>query len=107
MQQLIIIPVVLIVEDRPEALKIRRSLFETQGFNSIGVDNYKDAMTELKSNPALDILVAASQSFLVGDTLNGGLRSPRNQGDSLREILDGGLHRVPNVVGRVPASRVE
>lgn len=51
-------PVVLIVEDREDSLKIRRATLESEGFVAIGVRSEKEALRELIASPSVDLVLA-------------------------------------------------
>lgn len=51
------LPVALIVEDVPTTLDTRKSNFRLAGFLAIGVSSKADALRELRSAPAIDIVV--------------------------------------------------
>ncbi len=50
-------PIALIVEDRQADLDIRRRLFNSNGFQSIGAKTPTDALREFRSTPAIDLVV--------------------------------------------------
>jgi CheY-like chemotaxis protein len=49
--------VALIVEDKTRALNTRRQLFDAYGFHSVGARTFPEALLEVRSNPAIDIVV--------------------------------------------------
>jgi CheY-like chemotaxis protein len=50
-------PVALIVEDKPRALSKRRELFDLSGFMAIEASSLEQALLQLESVPAIDIIV--------------------------------------------------
>jgi CheY-like chemotaxis protein len=50
-------PIVLIVEDRPEALKLRKDLLTEAGCTAIGLTSSDDAIRELRASPGVDLVL--------------------------------------------------